>query len=391
MRLRILPAIVLAVAMPVIAGCSDTSGGDEVADGTIVIGTLVGEPLLREVAEGAVDEINDAGGIDGHQVKLIAPEVPDGQGLQAVKEMIERDKVTAIVGMTDPKSAAWEKYAAQMGVPVIGGTAIDIAFVTNPSFFAVGTNALAVTAGAAVLASEQGPTLGALYCAEEPACAQAPTLFEFMGSQTGVTVPVKAKVSGTATDYTAQCQSLIDGKVNSYTVAADGPIVVKVAEACADQGLEAPLVLVDGVLREPLKSIPALDGAAIVASTIPFSDKSVPGVAAFHKLIEERTSGGDEVGTIAFQIYTSFQLFKKAVENGGADDVSADSIKEGLYMMKDETLGGMTPPLTFVPGRPNLVNCYFRMTIEDGEFSSEPGQKPECADPDIINLILQNM
>ena len=58
--------------------------------------------------------------------------------------------------------------------------------------------------------------------------------------------------------------------------------------------------------------------------------------------------------------------------------------------MKDETLEGLTVPLTFTEGRPTIVNCYFTIGIEDGEFTMPEGLEYTCAPDDLIELILKS-
>ncbi len=46
---------------------------------------------------------------------------------------------------------------------------------------------------------------------------------------------------------------------------------------------------------------------------------------------------------------------------------------------KDETPGGMAPPLTFTAGKANLTDCWFWMTTAHGKCTEKYGLKPECA------------
>jgi branched-chain amino acid transport system substrate-binding protein len=59
---------------------------------------------------------------------------------------------------------------------------------------------------------------------------------------------------------------------------------------------------------------------------------------------------------------------------------SAELIK-GLYKIKNDTLGGLTPPLTFHKGVPNPVDCWFYQGTKDGKFTTPFGLKPVCQKP----------
>jgi branched-chain amino acid transport system substrate-binding protein len=53
-------------------------------------------------------------------------------------------------------------------------------------------------------------------------------------------------------------------------------------------------------------------------------------------------------------------------------------VKKGLYALKNETLGGVAPPLTFTPAKPAFIPCYFTEQVKGGKFASLNGNKPTC-------------
>jgi branched-chain amino acid transport system substrate-binding protein len=47
------------------------------------------------------------------------------------------------------------------------------------------------------------------------------------------------------------------------------------------------------------------------------------------------------------------------------------AVLEGLWSLRDDTLGGLTQPLTFTRGRPAQPRaCWFNMTIRDRRWIS---------------------
>lgn len=385
---------VAALVLPTMAACADTSSDGDGASSdpnTIVIGTLGAPSAMMDVVEASVKEINDNGGIDGKQIQLINKETPDPtDGAAEVKELIDKDHVVAIVGQTNLTDTQWQQYPAQKGVPVIGGTVVDVPYVTNPDFFPTGANIYAMGYSVVELASRVGGSTGALYCAESPQCAQVPQFVELLGGMMGVETPVLTKVSTTSGDWTAACQSLIDAKVDTYQIAADGPAVVKIAQSCYDQGLRAKIVTGDATVRSSFAKYPAFEGMLAGGTTVPFIDDSTPGTKGYQTMIAKYLPDlGDENGPLPMNSYIAVQLFKKAVELGGTDEVTASSIKEGLYQMKGETLDGLTVPLTFTEGKPTIVNCYFTLGIEKGKFTEPEGLKTACAPDDLIDTILK--
>ncbi|HVU71378.1 MAG TPA: ABC transporter substrate-binding protein [Mycobacteriales bacterium] len=382
---------------------SSTSTGSSAATGTpIVIGSLgefsgvqaasqAGAPL---VLDAWVKSVNDAGGIAGHPVKLITKDLGNNLtgGLAAVKELIQSDHVVAIVGEQDNNDTSWATYAQQSGVPVVGGATNTIPMMTTPDFFPVGGNLFSLVYGTLALAKGLGTKFGNLYCAESPQCAQSDALYKGLGGVLGVTVPVSRKITATQPSYTSECQALKDSGAQSYIVGENSAVVQHVATECAAAGYTAPTISVDGIMTAGWLKTPALDGALDAEGVAPWFDTSVPATQGYQALKAKYLPDlGDKDGPNAFYSYVSGELFKKAVENAGADTVTADTVKQGLYMMQGETLGGLTPPLTFVKDKPTLVNAFFTVGIKGGKFVEPNGIKPTAVPDAIVSGILAQL
>lgn len=81
-----------------------------------------GEAITRGLTI-AIDEINNAGGIKGRKIELVArdDESNPGKGLLAARELVQREKVAALFGGLDtPVSLAIVPFANQSKVPFIG-------------------------------------------------------------------------------------------------------------------------------------------------------------------------------------------------------------------------------------------------------------------------------
>jgi branched-chain amino acid transport system substrate-binding protein len=91
----------------------------------------------------------------------------------------------------------------------------------------------------------------------------------------------------------------------------------------------------------------------------------------------------------AIQGYISGKLFDAAVKASGASDVTPETVKQGLYALKGETLGGLTVPLTYAAGKPSLFNCYYVTPIENGQMVAPDGLKPQCAPTGVVEALLQ--
>ncbi|HVV30071.1 MAG TPA: ABC transporter substrate-binding protein [Mycobacteriales bacterium] len=417
MNRLIVSAACVGLSIAVLAGCGSSSSDDAGSGAAtsssgnpssagskapIVVGNVgsysgpqaSSEAGARKVVQAWADSVNAAGGINGHPVKLIIKDAGGSTtgGLVAVKELVEQDHVVAIIGDQDNADQTWASYIQSKGVPVIGGLPINLPFMTNPDFFPIGTNIVASIYGYQMLAKSIGPKFGFLYCAEAPQCASSVPLAQALAKSTGLQIPVIAKVSGSAPDYVAVCQQLKDAGVDSYEVGSGAEVVLRIAKACKQQGVTAKQVTTDGTMTTAWLSEPAMDGALSSQQDFPFVDDSVPATQAYQAAIAKYAPDlGNFNGPNAAYAWVSGKLLEKAIENAGTDEVSAQSVKDGLYMMKDETLGGLTPPLTFVKDKPTLVNCYFTMGVKDGKFTTPNGLKTDCAPDAVINAIASQL
>jgi branched-chain amino acid transport system substrate-binding protein len=341
-----------------------------------------------------VKDTNAQGGLGGHPIKLYT--LDDGTnpstGLTNARKLIEQDHVVAFLGEASGAVSAWESYVQSQGVPVIGGESEETPFITNPDFFGTGANAVALIYGQLALAKEHGTKVGFLYCAELPICAQSLTLFKALGSAQGLSIPVGTAVSASAVDYTAQCQAMKSAGVQSYSVTAASPTVLRVAGACKAQGLTAALVSSDGSITQDWLTNPAVDGVGIAGVDFPYTDDSAPASKAFQQAIKTyEPNVGALFGPNVAYGWIAGQVFAKAVTAAGAAAVTPTTVKQGLYSFRGETLGGLTPPLTFVAKKVNLINCYFVSGIQSGKIATPQGLKTTCAPDPLVSAIASKL
>lgn len=112
-----------------LAGCLGGSGGSE----TATIGVL--QPFTGEVAwvgessevavNIAVDEINDAGGMNGAEVEIVTEDTEANQqtATSAIRKLIDSDGASAILGPTSFTLPAVMNIAQESQVPIISPTA----------------------------------------------------------------------------------------------------------------------------------------------------------------------------------------------------------------------------------------------------------------------------
>jgi len=202
------------------------------------------------------------GGINGHKVRVITDDagLVAGTDLTEAKTLIGQDHVVAIIDM-DSSDSVWLPYAKTQGVPVIVGLPGVSNLTDADSFPIMGS---AVTIGYAVLrvAKTYGTKLGLVYCAE--GCSPIASVLGLIATPLGMTIPVSVSASSTAPDYTATCQSLISGGVNSYLLQFAAAAATEITDQCSQQGLSIPTILEGPNSVPSWKSDPAFNNDPVI-------------------------------------------------------------------------------------------------------------------------------
>jgi branched-chain amino acid transport system substrate-binding protein len=335
---------------------------------------------------------NATGGINGHPVDLTIDDDGGNPTTAAAdaQSLIRNQHVVAIVSDLSGADSAWAPIAQAAGVPVIGGNAIDLPFMTSPDFFASGTNTFAGVYGVVALGKTFGTKQAVLYCTEAPACAASVPAYKVFGQSLGVTIPYTQSISASQADYTAVCQAIKQSGAESYVVVDASAIVGRVADACLQQGVTAKVVEASSAVGVNLLSNTGTNGLLSVAVDFPFIDNSVAATQQFHSVLAKYGPANliAQFGPGLNTPWVAMQLFAAAVKAGGSGPVTAASIKSGLYTMKGDTLGGIAPPLTFVKGQNNLENCYYVLGIAKGAFTAPDGLKTTCAPDATVSALV---
>lgn len=400
-----------ALALLMAAGCGSSSGGNQAGSGEKVASgnsSLKGSPIVvgnissctgpNASSEGAdcdgiaawAKSVNDAGGINGHPVKMIVKDdgADPAKALQYAKELVEQDHVIAIVGEQSNQDVGWASYVTQKGVPVVGGLSLDLPFMTSPMFFPSGTSSLAMIYGVMTNAKAAGGKMALLYCAESPQCAAGRPLDEAMAKAAGVSIVYNTKVTATATDYTSQCLAAKNAGATSMWIAAATSVVLRVAQNCAQQGVKVVQLASDGSLSRKWPSTPGFESSKLVELVVPFYADSQPAVKEYrawvHKYMPKVENSDLDASNLSYA-YVSGKLFEAAAKAANfTDTATSQQLLQGLYSLKGETLGGLSVPLTYAQGKPTVVGCWFDGEISGGKFAA-PNAKPVCGPQQVFD------
>jgi branched-chain amino acid transport system substrate-binding protein len=368
-----------AASAPIIVGvvCSCT--------GPLASSTDIGPPAYRAW----VSWVNANGGINGHKVSIIYKDdsFNPGTSLTEVKTMIEQDHAVAIVDGSDV-DASWADYVKQQNVPVIGAASSSEPFFTNSDFYAEGQTEDQLFASIVGAAKKvKAKSLALFYCAEAATCQEGVAPLKATAAASGVPLVYNVSISASAPNYSAQCLAAKQAGAQALFIADAVSVVGKVASDCATQGYNPPIVLDGEVLAPSLATTAGVKKYAIFNNlNVPYYSTQVAGVktmnAAFKKY-QPSLLKSPNYSEIAVQTWVSGLLLTAAAKAGGLTSSATPTAKmlvTGLHTLRNNTLGGMAPPLTFKTGVPNPIDCWQGYAVlKNGKFSTPYGLKATCA------------
>jgi branched-chain amino acid transport system substrate-binding protein len=370
-------------------GPSASSSGSAVAvsGSDLLIGTIgnfsgaSGEPEHLAGLQTWVDSVNASGGIKGRQVKLV---VEDDQGdatkSQAdVRQLVQVDHVLAIVSPeASGTESGWASYVQQQHVAVVGGEDDTPVWFTNPSFFPSSSTVLTSLEMQAYAVKAAGKSsFGAVYCAEIAACKQVLPALQGYAKALQLSMSTSAAIAVSAPSYTAQCLAVKQAGAQALIIDASYAAGSRFAPACAQQGYSPVYVIPSGAFDHHYLQLTQVNGA-YVPTTNALWFASTPAVDQFKQAMakyEPSTAAGPN----AMSGWTGGVLFGAAAANLPAKPTAADMFTALYALPKNDTLNGLTPPLSFHSGAPaSQVTCFFLAQIQGGKLTAPKGTAPIC-------------
>lgn len=339
-----------------------------------------------------VEWTNANGGINGHPVKLV--QMDDGldaaKTVKQVKQLVEQHDVMAIVGEQSNLNALWADYVRDQGVPVIGGAVFSSVYETNPAFFPVGAQTPVQTYGALAEVDKLGKKkVAIMYCAESPTCKDNADSFEKLaGLFDGIEIVSSQRVTADAPNYTAPCLQARSSGADVMVPLAAPSVVTRITTACAQQGFKPAQIDTSFVPGPDWATDANMQGVVAVSPNQSLWDASIPSTKAFSDALAKYGDGVKDRPEFNAAMATSWaaaEAFKLAAERAeiGPDSTPKD-VEKGLFSFEDETLDGLTAPLTFTKGekRPPMIPCWFVSKIEDERWTAPNGAEPSCIPDD---------
>ncbi|HVW34645.1 MAG TPA: ABC transporter substrate-binding protein [Acidimicrobiia bacterium] len=327
--------------------------------------------------------INQRGGLNGHKVNyLVYDDAGDPARHSAqVKEAVEQRG--AIAFLTNAEAVTGQSGAAYITskrVPVVGMSGGENWAVDSPMYFpqksfGPGLYQLFPRAFAPVVVPKGMTKWGIVYCVEAQGCKDVARTFADESDKLGYKLVYQAQASIAQPDFTAECLSARNAGVQALEVLLDQTSVERFATACNRQGYRPQYLIPSQALADRLKDNPLLDGALSVTDVFPWFVSGTPAVDEFHAAMK---AFGANVppGLQPAEGWVSGKLLEVAAANLEEPPTTAQ-ILAGLWKVRNNTLGGITAPLTFTENQPTKpYACGALVVTRNGAWvASDPTVK----------------
>lgn len=372
---------------------ADTAGGPAPSGSAIKVGLICScsgpfgatQSAGRDVGKAWAQSVNAAGGIAGHPVEItyVDDKADPGTSVTVAQQLISA-KVAVILDNSYLDST-WAKAAAAAKIPVVGGIFNLADYTTNPYFFPSGqTENFAIDSVAQIAQQAGAKRIANFYCAEAPVCQEYVGLLKTASEKVGAKQVFSASVAATGVNYSAQCVAAKQAGADSIFLTGSADSNSRMAADCQRQDY-GPIYLMQGAAySDSMASAPGMGNKLWLSYPIlpywtdnPAVQKMRDAVDKYFPSLRKSAAWSN----IAVQMWTGGLLIERAVHNSGAGaetNIDSDTVLKGLGLVKNETLDGWSPPLTFTPGKPHSVNCFFGAHLVDGKPQLLNDAKPIC-------------
>lgn len=382
-----------ASAVTLMLGLAACGGGDDGGDGDSSPSqdpdvTFTGDPVkvmtltaydtdtlnvksIIDIAEGAVVDINNGGGINGHELELITcnegadPNKAADCARQAVDE-----GVAAMVGGFTANGDAIMPILEEAGIPWFAPPGISSAELSSEDSYPITSGVLGL-AGLGRMAAEDGCEKVASVNYDLPSAGQISQLVDIGLASGGGTASDLIKVPPTTTDF-----STIAQETSEYDCAVVGTPpqpFLGIAASGAQLGSETTYYVVPGGLTEAVTDA----GGETIEGTVTLSN--FPGaedpIWDSAKEAVGDLDGDENGGWSALYLqntWVGYRTFLSLV--GQSDDLSAAGIKATLDATTAVDTDGFAPPFSFAedfpaPGLNRVFNYQeLKFTVEGGKL-----------------------
>ena len=326
---------------------------------------------VLDIAQGAVVQINNDGGIGGHELKLITcnDNADPNAAAECARQAVD-EGVSAMVGGFTANGDAVMPILEAAGIPWFAPPGISAAELSSPDSYPITSGVLGL-AGLGQMAAADGCDKVASVNYDLPSAGQIAQLVDLALQNAGHDKSTLIKVPPTTTDFSTIAQETSD--YDCAVVGTPPQAFLGVAAAGAQLGSTTKYYVVPGGLTD---SVAKNGGEAVegtkTLSNFPGADDPIwdEGKKYVGDLADEENGGWS---ALYFQnTWVAFRTFLSLVKNN--EDFSAAGVKASLDATTAVDTDGFTPPFSFAEDFPapglNRVFNHQALTIrvEDGKL-----------------------
>lgn len=356
-----------------LSACASSNGGSGSSSGPVTLMVMESQTGIAGVdhtapagAEAAASAINQAGGVDGHKIKIISCDTASdpNKSAQCARQAISQ-KVAAVVGSFDPIGVSTSLPLLESAkIPYIGPIGTVPAEYSNPVSFPVTSGDPGGTFGMVMMAKNAGcKTVGTF--GDPAADGGVSTQLADSIKQAGMNAVFVKLPTGTS-DVTPEVSELLQSHPNCVAYALSGQVAVQLFSAIRQQGSNAQLITSTGCLLPPFLKALGKNANGILANsqTPPLNS---PDLTSF---TDDLTKYQPNVQPNPFDLMSWYavQTFKLAAT--GMSSITAPALLQKLPTMTDIKLAG-------------LATFSFNKTLESKDWS-------RTFNPTIQNFVVKN-
>jgi branched-chain amino acid transport system substrate-binding protein len=352
-----------------------------------LIGSTIGN--LRQGVALWAKAVNALGGVQCHPVQVTS--LDDGSDSARVASnwnALKAKGMIAMIGAGEPITIGALRASAERDkIPVVGGDVVALDWQRSQWIFPQGGDSLTAYDGSTIEAARNTPgakVAGIIYCVEASVCTDIKNNFPNSARLAGLSVSVSKAVSLTQSDYTAECQAFKDSHTDVVWLALDGSANTRFARSCAQLNYFPQLATSAIGIPPAAAADPALQKNTVYlgGQNVPFPTTDTPGALEFHNALKQflptfEPDGNTMAGWASGKLFEA--ALAKVATKARAGDVTTQMVLDGLWQLKNETLNGLSPSLTFQKGGlPKLPRCYFVLLLNSEGVTAPIGSKLQC-------------
>jgi ABC-type branched-subunit amino acid transport system substrate-binding protein len=320
---------------------------------------------VLDLAQAAVVQINNDGGIGGHELKLITcnDSADPNKAADCARQAVDAN-VSALVGGFTANGDAVMPILEDAGIPWFGPPGISAAELSSEDSYPITSGVLGL-AGLGQMAAEDGCGTVASVNYDLPSAGAISQLVDLALTNAGHEPSTLIKVPPTTTDFSTIAQETSD--YDCAVVGTPPQAFLGVAAAGAQLGSETKYYVVPGGLSDTVAENggPAVEGTKSL-SNFPDSDDPIWDDAKKYSGGLKGEENGGLSGLYFQNTWVAFRTFLSLIKNN--DDLTAAGVKATLDATTQVDTDGFAPPFSFAEDFPapglNRVFNYSELTFE---------------------------